>query len=102
MNRIVSLTLIFLVGLSGAARTQTAPAWIAESNTHAQVLLDVLARFAPEGAGQFGVAGLDQEVTNLSEETFRKGRDATRPRWRSFRPCSKPRRTRWCGRTSRS
>jgi hypothetical protein len=77
MNRIVSLTLIFLVGLSGAARTQTAPAWIAESNKHAQVLLDVLARFAPEGAGQFGVAGLDQEVTNLSEETVRKGRDAT-------------------------
>jgi uncharacterized protein (DUF885 family) len=63
--------------IATAQSSQASPAWIAESNTHAQGLLDVLARFAPEGAGQFGVSGLDQEVTNLSDETFRKGRDAT-------------------------
>jgi hypothetical protein len=66
-------------GVTGARRTQLAHeprGWIAESNRHAQVLLDVLARFAPEGAGQFGVSGLDQQVTSLTEETRREGRQA--------------------------
>jgi uncharacterized protein (DUF885 family) len=52
-------------------------AWVAESNRHAQVLLDVFARFAPEGAGQFGVSGLDEEVTTLGEDTVRQQREAT-------------------------
>jgi hypothetical protein len=81
MKRLLALTigLTLLASATGsrAPQAQTPPAWIAESNKHAQVLLDVLARFAPEGAGQFGVSGLDQEVTNLSDETFRKQRDAT-------------------------
>ncbi len=81
MKRVFALTvaLTLLASATGhrAPHAQTPPAWIAESNKHAQVLLDVLARFAPEGAGQFGVSGLDQEVTNLSEETFRKQREAT-------------------------
>ena len=47
------------------------------SNRHAQVLLDVLARFAPESAGQFGVTGLDEAVSNLSTENRDKGRAAT-------------------------
>ncbi len=53
------------------------PAWVAESNAHAQVLLDVLARFAPEGAGQFGVSGLDEEVTIFSDQRTREQREAT-------------------------
>jgi uncharacterized protein (DUF885 family) len=58
-----------------AAQSQPAPdsrAWIAQSNRDAQVLLDVLAKFAPEGAGQFGVSGLDQEVTTLTDESRKK------------------------------
>jgi len=69
-------TVLLVLALTSSPRAQTPPAWVAESNKHAQVLLDVLARFAPEGAGRFGVSGLDQEVTNLSEETFRKQREA--------------------------
>lgn len=42
-------------------------AWVAESNKHAQVLLDVMARFGPEGAGQFGVEGLDEQVSDISD-----------------------------------
>ena len=56
---------------------QDARAWIAASNRHAQVLLDVLARVAPESAGQFGVTGLDEEITNLSAEAGERGREAT-------------------------
>ena len=53
---------------AGAPPAQDPRAWIAVSNRHAQVLLDVLARFAPESAGQFGVTGLDEAVSNLSTE----------------------------------
>ena len=56
---------------------QDARAWIAASNRHAQVLLDVLARVAPESAGQFGVTGLDEEITNLTAEAGERGREAT-------------------------
>jgi hypothetical protein len=56
---------------------QDARAWIAASNRHAQVLLDVLARVAPESAGQFGVTGLDEEITNLSAAAGERGREAT-------------------------
>jgi len=36
--------------------------WVARSNRDAQVLVDVLARFAPEIAGFFGVDGLDEQI----------------------------------------
>ena len=62
---------------AGAPLAQDPRAWIAVSNRHAQVLLDVLARFAPESAGQFGVTGLDEAVSNLSTENRDKGRAAT-------------------------
>jgi Bacterial protein of unknown function (DUF885) len=41
------------------------PAWIAKSNAEAQILLDTYARFFPEMAGQLGVAGLDNRVSDL-------------------------------------
>lgn len=43
-----------------------AAAWVTRSNQNAQVLLDVMARFAPEQAGFFGVAGMDEKVLDLN------------------------------------
>jgi hypothetical protein len=39
--------------------------WIAESNQHAQILLDVMARYGPEYAASLGVEGYDAEVFDL-------------------------------------
>ncbi len=39
--------------------------WVEESNRNAQVLLDVMARFNPEFAGQMGVEGVDENVIDL-------------------------------------
>jgi hypothetical protein len=39
--------------------------WVAQSNQNAQVLIQALARFAPEGAGQMGVDGLDEQILDL-------------------------------------
>jgi hypothetical protein len=87
MKRFGSISLLFLLALlpasgarvvagsgQGAAESR---AWIEASNKHAQVLLDVLARFGPEGAGQMGVAGLDREVTRLTPESLRQLRQAS-------------------------
>ena len=41
--------------------------WIARSNAHAKVLIDVIARLSPEGAGRMGVEGLDEAVTDFSD-----------------------------------
>jgi hypothetical protein len=39
--------------------------WIQESNRHAQVLLEINARYGPEGAASLGVEGHDTEVFDL-------------------------------------
>jgi hypothetical protein len=57
-----------LVGLAPAlasAQAPAKPAWVAKSDAHAKVLVDVLARFGPESASQFGVEGLDNEILDL-------------------------------------
>jgi hypothetical protein len=41
------------------------PAWVARSNAEAQLLLDTYTRFYPEMAGELGVSGLDNRVSDL-------------------------------------
>jgi hypothetical protein len=53
------------------------PAWIAKSNTHAQVLLDVLSRFSPEFASNTGLPGFDDKVADLGPGVNDRTRNAT-------------------------
>ncbi len=46
--------------------------WIAKSNRDAQVLLQIDARYSPEYAGRTGVAGLDEQVTQLPPDRREK------------------------------
>ncbi|MCH7829838.1 MAG: DUF885 domain-containing protein [Proteobacteria bacterium] len=39
--------------------------WVEKSNEHAQIVLDLLAKLSPEGAGRLGVDGLDEEISDL-------------------------------------
>ena len=72
---VAALMIAALVGgrdsVATVRQAQDSRGWIEQSNRHAKVLLDALARFAPEGAGQLGVSGLDEEVTNLTAERIR-------------------------------
>lgn len=52
------------------------PDWVKQSNVNAQVLLEVLARFNPEQAGQFGVEGLDEQVIDLKPGVNERSRAA--------------------------
>lgn len=63
------LAALLALSASPAFSAQTAapepPAWVQESNRHAQVLLDVMVKYAPEGASSFGVEGHDEEIFDL-------------------------------------
>lgn len=62
-NRITfSFIALFLLADSGLASAAT---WVEKSDAHAQVVLDVLAKLSPEGAGRLGVDGLDEEISDL-------------------------------------
>jgi hypothetical protein len=80
--------LLFISGVTFAlcqpAATQSAPAaqkdWIKRSNEYAQILLKIQAKYGPEFAGQAGVQGLDEQVTqfppNRREQQKADGRAA--------------------------
>lgn len=61
-----------------AAAAPAAPAWVQKSDENAQVLLEVLARFGPEGAGQLGIPGLDEQILDLSPGFEERASAATR------------------------
>ncbi len=63
-----------LAALGTAARAADAPksappskpAWVEKSDKNAQILIDLFARFGPEGASQFGVDGYDDKISDLT------------------------------------
>jgi hypothetical protein len=63
------LAALLALSAAPAFAAQTAapvvPAWVQESNRHAQVLLDVMAKYVPEQAASFGVEGHDEEISDL-------------------------------------
>jgi uncharacterized protein (DUF885 family) len=56
---------VLIVALVAPAAFAAESSWIDESNRHAQLLLDVMARYNAEGAASFGVEGHDNEVFDL-------------------------------------
>ncbi|PWK85825.1 DUF885 domain-containing protein [Fulvimonas soli] len=63
--RRLALVLAVSLAAAGAARAQGTPAWIGRSNADAKALLEVIARFSPESASQFGLPGYDDKVADL-------------------------------------
>ena len=64
MQRSVSIwTALCLFAVSAQAADAT---WVERSNEHAQVVLAAFAELSPEGAGNMGVDGLDEDITDLS------------------------------------
>ncbi|MEO5822325.1 MAG: DUF885 domain-containing protein [Vicinamibacteraceae bacterium] len=49
-----------------AAAPRALPAWVIKSNELAKIWLDAQARLSPEGAGQMGLDGYDELITDLS------------------------------------
>lgn len=83
--RILSAGILALALAAGAPAS--AETWVERSDANAQILIDVLARQSPEGAGQLGVPGLDEEIFDLkpgfverSREEIKKAADTLRQR----------------------
>ena len=70
MNRLLLTfcTLILLLPQARAAESS----WIEASNRNAQVLLEIAARYNPEGAASLGVDGHDSEVFDLKPRNFER------------------------------
>jgi hypothetical protein len=61
-----------------AAVPVSAETWVERSDANAQVLIDVMARQSPEGAGQLGVPGLDEQILDLKPGFVERGRESIR------------------------
>jgi len=76
----VGLFFLFAAGISVPAVLSSEQGWVAASNVHTQFLLDALGRYGPESFGQLGGKGLDEMITQLSDEfdkeTLRAMQDA--------------------------
>jgi hypothetical protein len=56
---------VLIVALIAPAAFAAEPSWIETSNRHAQMLLDVMARYNAESAASLGVEGHDSEIVDL-------------------------------------
>jgi hypothetical protein len=56
---------VLIIAFVAPAAFGAQPAWIDESNRHAQILLDVMARYNAETAASLGVEGHDSEIFDL-------------------------------------
>jgi hypothetical protein len=70
--------ILLLCLLPTVAFAQTPPAWVARSNQNAQLLLDIDARYSPEGAGASGASGLDDRVSVITVDMPERIRADTR------------------------
>jgi uncharacterized protein DUF885 len=61
---LLAVSIVPLV-LSSYAQEAAQPDWIARSNRAAQPLLQLQSRYDPESAGEWGVSGLDEEVSQF-------------------------------------
>jgi uncharacterized protein (DUF885 family) len=63
--------LALCLGLFAAAAVPAAEqAWVKRSNENAQALLQIIAKYGPEGASQIGVDGYDDKILDLSHDTY--------------------------------
>jgi len=69
-----SLIAVFSVLLTAPSNASN---WVEESNENAQVVLDLLAKLSPEGAGQLGIDGLDEEISDLGPGINERSRQMT-------------------------
>ena len=69
--RALALALCLLSGLviGTAVRAGEAP-WVTRSNENAGLLLQIVTRYSPESASQYGIEGSDEAILDLSSDHF--------------------------------
>ena len=59
-----------IVGALALPAGAAEPAWVTKSNASSKLLLNVLAKYSPEGASGLGVDGYDEQITDMSRDQF--------------------------------
>jgi len=70
----------FALVANAAPKPAPAPveqAWVTKSNQNAKLLLEVLAKYGPEGATQLGIDGYDEKILDLSSDQYEPSRKDT-------------------------
>jgi hypothetical protein len=70
--RLACLPVALLFALN--ALPETPPAWVARSNQNTQLLIDLTAKYSPEGAAAQGVKGLDEQIFALPADRIQRVR----------------------------
>ena len=65
------------ISLSAAATAADAPGWVEKSDANAQIVLEVLAEFNPEGAARLGVDGLDEAIIDFRPGLYERSRSTS-------------------------
>jgi hypothetical protein len=78
MQGLVMKTVAIAVLISACGWAQTNDkAWVARSNENAQILIQLGAKYGPEGAASEGVQGLDEEISSFPADRAQKLRADT-------------------------
>jgi uncharacterized protein (DUF885 family) len=71
MQKVVfALVIAALAAVPALTASAAELAWVAKSNENAKILLQAIAKYAPESASQLGVDGFDDKITDLSHDHF--------------------------------
>jgi hypothetical protein len=65
------------LSVGGMAAGADGPGWVESSNENAQVVLELLAEFNPEGASGLGVDGLDEAIIDYRPGLYERNRSAS-------------------------
>jgi hypothetical protein len=66
---------ILMIAALAAQSSPKSPAWVVKSNQNSQLLVAIMARYAPEQAAQMGAPGLDEQISTSppdQAERFRR------------------------------
>ncbi|MCE3264308.1 MAG: hypothetical protein K0R43_3387 [Pseudoduganella sp.] len=75
LRALISGLTLALLSLHVSAAEQP---WVTRSNENAKLLLNVLAKYSPEGASNLGVDGYDEQITDMSRDLFEASNKDTR------------------------
>ncbi|MCO4810162.1 MAG: DUF885 domain-containing protein [Gammaproteobacteria bacterium] len=77
MRKQLGIGLLAVTFMMGTAAGEE-PGWVEKSNEHAQIVLEVMSKFSPEGAGRMGIDGLDEQISDLGPGIYERSLEATR------------------------
>ncbi len=69
------LVMLLLLQQPTTAQPSKPQPWVERSNENAQVLLKILAKYNPEGAGQLGVDGLDEQIIDIKPHVLERSKN---------------------------